>query len=92
MRIDLSQLFPNGIQPKASSPVERGKSPAKANDGVQADLSGDSVVLGALHAKLQQVPEVREDRVAELRKSLANGTYRPDSMATAQAMMDEEGW
>ncbi len=54
----------------------------------------DTVKLGAgektvevLKAKLDKVPEVRQDRVAALKEAIAKGTYQVDSDDVASAML-----
>ena len=44
-------------------------------------------MLADLHARLQPVPEIRQQRVVELRDALANGTYQLSPRQTAEAMI-----
>ncbi len=50
----------------------------------------DMVSLGSLKSKALQTPEVREERVARLQQSVANGQYRLAPVAIAAAMQDAE--
>lgn len=55
------------------------------SDGVE--LSKEAQQVLALREKLSQVPEVRQERVEELRKQIAAGTYRPDAKEVANRML-----
>jgi flagellar biosynthesis anti-sigma factor FlgM len=50
-------------------------------------LSYHSIELRSLHAALSDVADVRQDRVAPIRASLANGTYAVTNQQIAQAML-----
>jgi len=54
-------------------------------------LSYHSIQLRGLRAALNDVAEVREDRVASIRASLANGTYAVTNRQIAQAMLRDFG-
>ena len=82
----------NSILP---SPVERtaGKGTVEAAV-IRAEKSSDSVRLStnteefkrAVEA-VKRAPEVRKDRVEELKKAIAEGRYKIDSMAVAEKML-----
>lgn len=55
------------------------------SDGVE--LSKEAQQVLALREKLGQVPEVRQERIEELRKQIAAGTYRPDAKEVASRML-----
>ena len=71
---------------KTSSPSKENASVGQAGDPYPEDM----VSLGSLKSKALQTPEVREDRVARLQQSVANGQYRLDPEAIAAAMQEEE--
>ena len=50
-------------------------------------LSCHSIQLRNLHAALSDVADVRQDRVASIRVSLANGTYAVTDQQISQAML-----
>jgi len=77
----------------SASRSEKTSSAPRENAGVgQASepYPEDMVSLGSLKAKALQTPEVREDKVANLQQSVANGHYRLDPAAIAAAMQEEE--
>ena len=50
-------------------------------------LSYHTIKLRSLHAALSDVADLREDRVASIRASLANGTYAVTNQQIAKAML-----
>ncbi|MCS6802427.1 MAG: flagellar biosynthesis anti-sigma factor FlgM [Chloroflexota bacterium] len=66
-----------------SSTVER--SPAPRRDGVELSATGRD--LQAARAAIASLPEVREDRVAQIKAALAAGTYHVSSAALAQKLL-----
>ncbi len=57
---------------------------ARADEAVLSPLAQD--VLTAQRA-LAQVPDIRQDRVAELKSQIASGTYQVDSRAVADKIV-----
>jgi negative regulator of flagellin synthesis FlgM len=49
----------------------------------------DTVSVSALAAKALQMPEVRQDKVDNLRQSVSSGEYQIDPSAIAAAMANE---
>ena len=94
MEIDKTQ----GIQVDAYvKQVQDNNKPGPAAD--QADKSApktDTVVISEAakriqeaRAQLDEIPDVREDKVAELRNQIQNGTYQPDAEKTADKLLKE---
>ena len=50
-------------------------------------LSSEARELSALRARLAQIPDVREERVAALREALRQGTYRVSPEEIADKMI-----
>ena len=55
------------------------------SDGVE--LSPEAQLVLSLKDKVTQAPEVRQERIEELRKQIASGTYRPDMRDVADRML-----
>ncbi len=64
----------------------------------KSDAGGDTVVLSSkaqeLYAarrilEMEDIPEVRADKVARLRREIEDGTYRVEGRDIAQKMLDE---
>ncbi len=50
-------------------------------------LSAEAQQRLALKDKVTQAPEVRQERIEELRKQIASGTYRPHAREVADRML-----
>jgi negative regulator of flagellin synthesis FlgM len=55
------------------------------SDGVE--LSPEAQLVLSLKDKVTQAPEVRRERIEELRQQIANGTYRPNTRDVADRMI-----
>lgn len=73
---------------------QRGARKVAPEQEVARTTKGDGVVLSreaqevrALKEKLNQVSDVRQDRIEELRRQVQAGTYRPDGREIASKML-----
>jgi flagellar biosynthesis anti-sigma factor FlgM len=83
----LNRLGTEGVQ---DSQIERGRSSQQStvpNDTVQ--LSSEQTTLRRLTTQLQQVPEVRSDRVQALRTQIQSGTFHGSNQQVAGALVNE---
>jgi len=55
----------------------------------RVDLSGKAKEMVEMQNTINQLPEVRTDKVNEIGKAVNNGTYKVDSGKIAQKMIDE---
>jgi negative regulator of flagellin synthesis FlgM len=92
MRIDGTNPW-NSVETFSSTQLENKKpkgdiqsSEAAADD---AQFSPDASLANSLRAKLAQVPEVRQDKVDQLRQSINEGTYSATSQQIASAMLND---
>lgn len=95
MRIDpdkLSRIAGKAVGPAETSPVK----PAEVGDitGTPAAAQADQVVLSQRAAEIQMaketlaaVPEVRAEKVAELKRRIQEGTYEIDAAAIADKIV-----
>jgi len=89
MRIDATQL-PETPKPEGSrSSGSREASGPHESASDAAHVSLGSASLTSLRAKLNGLPDVRQDRVKALRTALQNGSFKPDSQQIADAMYSE---
>lgn len=58
--------------------------------GDTISVSRDALLLTEARRTAQNTPDVRADRVAELRAQVANGTYNIDAQAIAESLVREE--
>lgn len=73
---------------------EGGATPQPAQAGVQpaADsisVSGRAAEIGELTNKTSQLPEIREERVEQLRAQVQSGNYRPSAEDIADALLKD---
>jgi flagellar biosynthesis anti-sigma factor FlgM len=73
-----------GAEQKA--PVEQTRKPG-AGDTV--DISARSKEIADMTAAVNQLPEVREQKVQEIKKTVDAGTYSMDPRKIAKAIIDE---
>lgn len=71
----------------AKSTVQTTKSEARKQD--QIELSSRGQELGQVLNQIRQMPDVRTDRLAQLKEQIARGTYRVDSQTLAQDLMGQ---
>jgi negative regulator of flagellin synthesis FlgM len=66
--------------------VESADSAAKGAD--QAGVSESARELARAHGVVEASPDVRADRVAELKAQITNGTYNPDPREVAKKLLE----
>lgn len=76
-----------GADPNASVPV-RTTGALTTSDSVQ--VSPRATEIGELTSKVEQLPDVRADRVAALRSQVQSGTYNPPAADIAEAMLKDQ--
>jgi len=70
------------------TPVSAGnQSQPQGTDQVQ--LSGKAGEIGQLINVIQQMPEIRTDKVEAVKKSIQEGTYKVDSFGIAGKILEE---
>ena len=96
MRIDPSKLHSigrgsvDGIKPAGvdgASPVDGAGAPGAAGDVDRLALSHRAEEIRAARAALAEAPEVRAQRVAQLRAQIEAGTYRVDADTVAERIL-----
>jgi flagellar biosynthesis anti-sigma factor FlgM len=91
MRIDLNAISPEALDPQQSTkpgsqPVS-GSASAAANIGVDtAKLSPDQARVQQLASQVNQLPEIRRDKVTALQGAVQAGTYQVTPAQTAGAL------
>lgn len=88
MRIDNNVRIPDAAQAgqaRSSSSVAAGPGSDLTSDTAQLSTSQNAVQ--ALAAKVNQVPEVRQERVAALASAIQDGSYQVTPQQTAEALM-----
>ena len=91
MRIDLSTITPNATEHEPSaSAVSRAETEASTRAALTQDtanLSPDQAQ--ALAAQVNQLPDVRQEKVAALGRVIAQGNYQVTAQQTAEALISQ---
>ena len=74
-------------QPEKNPPASSVSSPDAGSDRVE--LSSQSRDMKKIHEILATTPEVRTEKVAELKKAMAEGTYKVQTEDIADKMVQE---
>jgi|ERR1044072_1702519 negative regulator of flagellin synthesis FlgM len=56
----------------------------------KVELSGKGAEFGKLVDQLKQLPDIRQDRVSELKQKIASGNYTPSADDIADAILNDE--
>lgn len=78
-------LHPKGAR-KAEDKAEAG---APARGGAKLEISEKGKEFAKVKTAANNAPEVREEKIAALRKKMAEGSYKVDNEAIADRMVDE---
>lgn len=71
--------------------ADRAEEPSvEAASSGEVTLSETAKLMAALKRAVEETPDVREDRVRELREAVENGTYRPDDREIAKHILGLE--
>jgi negative regulator of flagellin synthesis FlgM len=73
---------------KGSVPSTGGASSAAAS-GSNVEISDTARMLQKANDIVRQMPDIRADRISELRKKIGDGSYKIDSAAIADRLVDE---
>lgn len=93
MKITGLFLPPNGsldkIKNKKQVPVPSQGQPGKVMTLDRIELSSKAIEMQRAKRMLQSIPDVREDKIAEIKKKLKDGTYEIDSEKIAYQMLTD---
>lgn len=77
----------SGQPGEVSGTARDGKSGRTGGSSDTVTLSGDAKLFSQAVRDAQEAPEVRADRVAELKAQVESGEYQPDSHKIAEKML-----
>lgn len=87
----------DAVQAAKNSRAEKADSKAVSPQADKVSLGGDKIELSHKGAKvsrmvdqIKQMPDVRQDRVDELRQKITSGEYDPSSETIADAILKDE--
>lgn len=72
---------------KKSDSSSTGKGSSVGPKGDRVELSGAGSQMRTFRSGLSTVPDIRTERVAEIKAQIERGDYRPDSSLIADAMI-----
>jgi negative regulator of flagellin synthesis FlgM len=93
MRIDLNQAAASQIASEASPKqvnAENAATSGLAGSEDRTTLTSTQQSLNALVSTAMSSPEIRQDRVDNLKQAIGNGTYELDPEKIASSMIDEQ--
>lgn len=94
MKIDDKPILPSTVATKndaaatlADGETHKSGSAAAGQAGDTVKLSGNAERLARMSEALQQIPDIRVERVQELKKQVAAGEYNVSARAVAEKML-----
>ncbi|MBE0487130.1 flagellar biosynthesis anti-sigma factor FlgM [Marinobacter sp.] len=78
----------SGTQSAPSPAAEQAKAQSPAARGESVSLSNQAKNLKQLEQKLGDYPEMDDDRIAQIRSALEDGSYKIDAEKLAQKMLE----
>lgn len=96
--MDIKNL--GNLNPYTNRKVQEGNKPGSAGKGNSAQssssngdkvsLSGEAKLRGAALAEASQSPDVRQEKVKDLKERVKNGTYKPDLQKAAANLLRDD--
>lgn len=91
--INQKNMLQNVGQAHSAQSAEKHQKPgeanAKAHSGDRVEFSARSREMQKIYEVLQSAPDVRSEKVSEIRKRIEEGQYRVDSDALAEKIIKE---
>jgi flagellar biosynthesis anti-sigma factor FlgM len=90
MRIDQFTPATEAVQSErvSGAPSKAGSTTKTNQTGQTGEATGVSLHYQNLQAKVENTPDIRQDRVSALQKSMQNGTYHVSNQDLANAMFN----
>lgn len=84
----LSRIF----RPESEAPkVKPAQTPERSEPQDSVKLSDEAKIFAAFQRRLAETPEVRKEKVEQLKKAIEAGTYRIPAEKIAEAILREGG-
>lgn len=80
----------NGIESNAKAPSSAKEAATAANMGDKVMLSSEAKSFGKLSAAVAQAPEVDSEKVANIKKAIAEGKFEVNPERIAAKMLQQE--
>ena len=83
-----SDAVQNAKTSRAQEAIQEGRS-TEINGSDMVQLSSRFAEVQQLTAKVQQLPDIRSERVSILKQKIQQGTYKPDHAEVADALLND---
>jgi len=88
--IDDRRQLGNVQDPKNRDIGKKGDAQKTENDRDKVSLSEKAKEISALKGLIGQIPDIRRDKVEDVKRAIDTGTYNFDSLKIAQKIIEEE--
>jgi negative regulator of flagellin synthesis FlgM len=78
-----------GSSKDGKKPDQAGGPHAGGSESVKSDISTRGKEMARATAAAHSAPDVREDRIAELKKRISEGSYKVDANAVADRLVED---
>lgn len=83
------EAYVNNVQDKKATAPSKDKTTDGGVKTDTVDISDAAKRVRAAREELDRIPDVREDKVAELKKQIESGSYKVDSEQIAEKMLKD---
>jgi negative regulator of flagellin synthesis FlgM len=83
-------LTPHKMHAKSAATEEKAATTSAVNAGDRVSVTDAATRLQKIEAELSTLPEVNHEKVAEIKKAIADGTFSLDPARIAEKMIDFE--
>jgi negative regulator of flagellin synthesis FlgM len=88
--VENSELYGKIQELKKNQEAERkDESQSSGNQKDKISLSGRAQEINELKGIIENLPDIRTDKVEEIKKAIDSGTYNFDSMKVAEKILEE---
>jgi flagellar biosynthesis anti-sigma factor FlgM len=85
----IEQAKTKPVQPKSRDGIASDEASSIGKQGARVEISDEARLMQQATDLAKAAPDVRADRVAALKKSVQEGTYRVDAHKIADKLVDE---
>jgi negative regulator of flagellin synthesis FlgM len=83
------EAYVNNVQDKKNTAPPKDKAASHGVKTDTVDISDTAKRVSAARGELDRIPDVREEKVAELKKQIENGSYKVDPEKIAEKMLKD---
>lgn len=83
------EAYVNNIQDKKTNAAPKDRAAHTGAKADTVDISDTAKRVNAAREELDRIPDVREEKVAQLKKQIENGSYKVDPEKIAEKMLKD---